>query len=263
MNAAAREVNAAAAIAARDVARMVKSPSALVFSVVFPVIFVGVLGGSIAQNLAAHAGFNYLQFVLVGMIASTLYMTTISGVTALIEDRENDFTQELFVAPVSRYAITAGKICGSAVASLALLPGIIVVALALRIPLDGAGLIRLLLLTPVLSVAGGALGMLFIGFVRNPQVAGMGAMLLVFPQMFLSGAFIPVRHSSGVLGLLARAMPMTYCVDLARGAFYAGSPAYHQVVLYPPAVDLAVTAAFFLIFIITGTVMFTRAERSR
>ena len=33
---------------------------------------------------------------------------------SLIEDRENDFTQELFIAPISRYAIVFGKILGEA-----------------------------------------------------------------------------------------------------------------------------------------------------
>jgi hypothetical protein len=37
-------------------------------------------------------------------------MSTAQGVISLIEDRENDFSQEIFVSPISRYAIVFGKI---------------------------------------------------------------------------------------------------------------------------------------------------------
>ena len=57
-------------------------------------------------------------------------------------------------------------------------------------------------------------------------MAGIGVALLVFPQMFLSGALIPVDASNGILGFLAKLMPMTYSIDLARNIFYAGKPEY-------------------------------------
>ncbi len=120
-----------------------------------------------------------------------------------------------------------------------------------------------LLLSPVLCLAGGALGIFFIGFVRDPKVAGMGSLLLVFPQMFLSGVLIPVRHASGLLALLTYMMPMTYSVDLARAVFYWGNAEYSRIVLYNPMLDLVVTAAFFVVFSVVGTILFTRAERCR
>ena len=46
----AREVNATFAIAWRDVLRAVKSPLSLAFTVVFPILFIGILGGSISAE---------------------------------------------------------------------------------------------------------------------------------------------------------------------------------------------------------------------
>ncbi len=109
---------------------------------------------------------------------------TIGGVVSLVEDRENDFTQEMFVSPISRYAIINGKIIGSSITSLFQLVGIFAVALLLRIPLGGVDVVRLLLLAPILCLAGGALGVFFIGFVRDPKVAGRGSLLLVFHKCF-------------------------------------------------------------------------------
>jgi ABC-2 type transport system permease protein len=259
----ARESNAMFAIAWREVLRAVKSPVSIAFTVIFPVIFMGILGGSISQNLGTSLPYAYLPFMLIGMIANTLYQGTITGVTNLVEERENDFTAELFVAPISRYAVLLGKIFGSAIASLISLVGILAMIFVMQIPLDMGDLLRVLALSPVLALAGGSLGVLFIGFVQDPKVAGIGVALLVFPQMFLAGALIPVSGSSGILGVLAKLMPMTYSIDLARNIFYAGKPEYAAVVLYPAWLDLAVTVGLFVAFTVVGTILFVRSDRNR
>ncbi|MBI3748137.1 MAG: ABC transporter permease [Chloroflexi bacterium] len=259
----AREVNATFAIAWREILRAIKSPASIGFTVLFPVIFMGITGGSISQNLGAALPYSYLPFMLIGMIANTMYLGTITGVTNLVEERENDFTAELFVAPISRYAVLLGKIIGSGVASLMSLVGIIATIFVMQIPIDLGDLLRVLALAPILALAGGALGVFFIGFVQDPKVAGLGVALLVFPQMFLSGALIPIANSSGILGLGAKLMPMTYSIDLARNVFYAGKPEYAAVVLHPAWLDLGVTAALFLVSTTVGTYLFVRADRNR
>jgi hypothetical protein len=47
-----RETNAVFAIAWREILRAVKSPLSLAFTVIFPILFIGILGGSIGQNSA-------------------------------------------------------------------------------------------------------------------------------------------------------------------------------------------------------------------
>jgi ABC-2 type transport system permease protein len=259
----AREANATFAIAWREILRAVKSPLSIAFTVIFPVIFIGILGGSISQNLSGALPYAYLPFMLIGMIANTMYQGTITGVTNLVEERENDFTAELFVAPISRYSVLLGKIIGSGLASLVSLVGIIAMIFVMQIPMNFGDLLRVIALAPVLALAGGSLGVFFIGFVQDPKVAGAGVALLVFPQMFLAGALIPVANSSGVLGLLAKVMPMTYSIDLARNIFYAGKPEASFTVLNSPWLDLAVTVGFFLVFTIVGTYLFVRADRNR
>ncbi len=259
----AREVNATFAIAWREVLRAIKSPVALAVTIVFPVIFMGILGGSISQNLGTALPYAYLPFMLIGMIANTLYQGTITGVTNLVEERENDFTAELFVAPISRFAVLIGKVIGSAIASLVSLVGILAMVFVMQIPLSAGDLLRVLALSPILALAGGALGVLFVGFVHDPRVAGVGVALLVFPQMFLAGALIPIQASSGFLGFLAKLMPMTYSIDLARNIFYAGKPEYALAVLHPAWLDLTVTVALFIAFTVVGTFFFVRKDRNR
>jgi ABC-2 type transport system permease protein len=258
-----REVSAVFAIAWREILRAVKSPLSLSFTVIFPILFIGVLGGSISQNLGNALPFDYLPFMLIGMIANTMYQGTITGVTNLVEERENDFTAELFVAPISRYAVLLGKLIGSGIAALVSLVGIVAMIFVMQIPMNPGDLLRVIALAPVLALAGGALGIFVIGITQDPKAVAISVPLLIFPQMFLSGALIPVAASTGILGLLAKIIPMTYSIDLARNIFYWGKPEYAAAVLHPFALDLAVTVAFFLVFTIVGTFLFVRADRNR
>jgi ABC-2 type transport system permease protein len=259
----AREMNATFAIAWREVLRAFKSPLSLAFTVIFPILFIGVLGGSISANLSGALPYAYLPFMLIGMIANSMYQGTITGVTNLVEERENDFTAELFVAPISRYAVLLGKLIGSGIAALVSLVGIVAMIFIMQIPMNAGDLLRVFALTPVLALAGGALGVFFIGITQDPKVVAVGVPLLIFPQMFLSGALIPVSASAGLLGFLAKIIPMTYSIDLARNIFYWGKPEYALAVLHPWTLDLAVTLGFFLFFTIVGTFLFVRADRNR
>ena len=203
----AREANAVFAIAWREILRAVKSPLSIAFTILFPILFIGVLGGSISQNLGSALPFAYLPFMLIGMIANTMYQGTITGMTNLVEERENDFTAELFVAPISRYAVLLGKLIGSGIASLVSLVGIVAMVFVMQIPMNFGDLLRVVALAPILALAGGSLGVLFVGITQDPKVVAVGVPLLIFPQMFLSGALIPVTASSGILGFLAQDPP--------------------------------------------------------
>ena len=124
-------------------------------------------------------------------------------------------------------------------------------------------MLRLFLITPTFCLVGASLGMLFIGFVQDAKVAQMGAMLIVMPQMFFSGTIIPISHSTGIIAFLAKLMPLTYLNDLARGVFYWQDSVYERVVLHHPLFNIIAIAAFFLVFSIIGTIMFTKSEQNR
>lgn len=250
-----RELNAMIVIAAREVVRFFKDwKGSLVFSLMFPVLFLGILGGSIAQNLSGGLSYDYLQFALLGMVANTLAMNTMMSVTSLVEDRENDFTQEIFVAPISRYSIILGKIVGGSITSVLQLFAFVIVAVVMGISIGLSAIGWILLMAPLICISGGALGVLIASiFSSSPKAADKGVIMFVFAQMFLSGAFIPVINSIGVLGILAHAMPMTYLVDLLRGLVYQGTPVYSQIVLYNPILDLVIVSAFSVVFFVVGT----------
>lgn len=258
-----RELNAVMTIAARDITLFFKSPGMIIMSLAMPLLMMGILGGSLAQNMAGGLTFNYGSFMLVGMLVNMLFMTTTTGITSLVEDHFTDFTQEMMISPVSRYSIVIGKIAGSSFGAIVSMLGTLIVGLVMGITLPVGQMLLILALSPLMCLSAGALAMIVIGLVKSNRMANMAVMLITMPQMFLSGAIIPINNASGVLLVLSRMMPMTYCLDLVRAVVYAGTPEYASVVLFNPAVTLIAIIAITAVCLIVGTFFFARSEKNR
>ncbi|MDR1392400.1 MAG: ABC transporter permease [Bifidobacteriaceae bacterium] len=259
----AREANAVIAVAARDITITLKSPGMLAMGLIMPLIMMGLIGGNLMQNMAGGLGFGLGQFMLVGMLVTMLFMLTTMGMVTLVDDSDGNYSAELLVSPVSRYAIVTGKIAGSAFTGLVSCLGVLAVGLVMGITLAPWQLLVLLILAPLFCLSGGALAMIVMGLIKNNKTANMAVMLLTMPQMFLAGAIIPVNQSTGILWLASRLMPMTYCVDLGRAVVYAGSPEYDSVVMFNPAVNLACLIGLTLVCLVVGTVLYARSEKNR
>jgi len=57
------ELNAVIAIAYRDLVKLLRDPARLISSLVFPLVFIGILGGSLDANLSDDVGYNFLVVV--------------------------------------------------------------------------------------------------------------------------------------------------------------------------------------------------------
>ncbi|MDR0817861.1 MAG: ABC transporter permease [Clostridiales Family XIII bacterium] len=258
-----RELNAVISIAARDITLSLKSPMTIIMSLAMPLVMMGMLGGSLAQNMAGGLGFDYKQFMMIGMMVNMLFMNTVMGLTSLVDDHETDFMQEMMISPVSRYSIVIGKIFGSSFNAIIGMLGTLIVGLAMGISISVVQFLLVLALSPLMCLSAGALAMILLGVIKNNKIANLAVMLVVMPQMFLSGAIIPITNSSGILLVLSRMMPMTYCLDLVRAVVYSGTPEYDSVVLFNPAVTLAAIVAITAACLITGTFFFARSEKNR
>lgn len=257
------ETSAVLAMAQRDVLKLLRDPARIVGTFVFPFVFIAILGGSFQASFGDDVGFNFLAFIFTGVLGQTLFSSSAQGVISLIEDRENDFSQEIFVSPISRYTIIFGKITGESL--VAMLQGVAVVAFSFLLGVSYTPL-QLLLLIPVCIAAclfGASFGVLVLANLSSQRAANQIFPFIMLPQFFLAGVFNPVQVLPWYLEILSRISPMRYAVDLIRNAFYAGSPEYSRVVADPPALNLAAMAAGFLVFLVVGTFLFVRRERNR
>jgi ABC-2 type transport system permease protein len=257
------DVGAVLTIASRDVLKLLRDRTRLVFSLVFPVLFVGLMGGTLQGNLGRAAGFNFIGFIFTGVLGMTLFQSSAQGLISLLQDRENDFSQEMFVSPISRYSIVFGKILGETVVAFVQSIPTIGLALALGVAISPPALALLVPVCVLACLVGGGFGVIAMSLLGNQRTAQQVFPFLVFPQFFLAGIFTPIKVLPWYLVPLSLASPMRYAVDLMRGVVYAGRPEYDRVVLLSPAVNLAVLVGMFAVFMAVGTALFVRQETNR
>jgi ABC-2 type transport system permease protein len=258
-----REVSAVLAIAHRDLLKFVRDPARMVSTFVFPLIFIGALGGSLQATFGQSANFNLLEFTFTGVFAQTLFQTTAFGLISLIEDRETDLTQEIFVSPISRYSIVMGKIVGETLVALPQGLVVILFAFIVRIELTPERVLGLIPTGIAACLLGGSFGLVILANLSSQRAANQIFPFVMLPQYFLAGVFNPIGGLPWYLDVLSRISPLRYAVDLVRGTYYFGLPDYKRVVVEGPVVDLAVTAVLFCVFLGLGTVLFVRGERNR
>jgi ABC-2 type transport system permease protein len=98
-------------------------------SLAMPLMMMGMIGGNLMQNMASGLGFDFGQFMLVGMLINMLFMTTTMSMTSLVDDHDIDFNQEVLVSPVSRYSLVIGKILGGSFGAIVSMAGTLIVGL--------------------------------------------------------------------------------------------------------------------------------------
>lgn len=259
--------NAILTIAYRDMLKFTHDRARIVSSFVFPFVFIGVIGASFQGSLGSALGFNFLIFTFTGVYAQTLFQSAAFGVISLIEDRDNDFTQEIFVSPVSRYAIIFGKILGEALVAMAqgvgIIAFVIIAALLSGISITVGQIVILIPVGIVVCLMGGAFGIIILANLRSRRAAEQIFPFIMLPQYFLAGVFNPLTNLPPLILFASLISPLRYAVDLTRGAFYTGTVEYPHTVLASPFLNFSVIFGLFAIFLIAGTILFIRAERNK
>src|SRR5947207_6321587 len=149
-------MNGILVIAYRDLLKFARDRARVVASLVFPFIFIAALGGSLQASFGSSLGYDFVAFTLTGVFAQTLFQSSAMGIVSLIEDRQNDFSQEIFVSPISRYSIVLGKIVGESLVALAQGLGILVFGFVLGVRFTGGELIGLVPVALAICLFSGA-----------------------------------------------------------------------------------------------------------
>jgi ABC-2 type transport system permease protein len=257
------EVSAILAIAHRDLVKLLRDRARVVSDFAFPLIFIGVLGTSLQAGFGTPGGFNLLTFVFTGVLGQTVWQSAALGVISLVADREQDFSQEMFVSPISRYSIIFGKIIGESLVALPQALAILVFGFVLGVPLSLPVLLALVGVAFLVAIFGGAFGILVLSNLKSQQSANQIFPFVMLPQFFLAGVFNPIDKLPWFLDILSRLAPMRYAIDLVRNVYYAGHPEPSRVALLDAPTNLAIIAAMFGLFMLAGTTLFVRSERNR
>jgi ABC-2 type transport system permease protein len=257
------ELSAVAVIAHRDFVKLLRDRVRLVSELAFPLVLVLLLGPALQSGFGAPGGLDLTSFVFSGVLAQTIWQSSVLGLVSLIADREEDFSQEIFVSPVSRYAIVAGKIIGESLVALPTGLGIVVVGLLIGVPLSPLILIVLVPVSVAIAIYGGAFGLLILSNISSQRTANQIFPFVLLPQFFLAGVFNPIHELPLPLAILSALSPLRYAVELMRNVFYGLQPGVAAPDMTPAPINAAVMAVSFVAFLAAGTVLFVRAERNR
>ena len=258
-----RELSAILAIAHRDFIKLIRDRPRIVADLAFPLIFIGILGSSLQAGYGSTSDINLLTFVFTGVLAQTVWQSAALGVISLIADREQDYSQEMFVSPVSRYAIIAGKILGESLVTLPQAAAILAFGAILGVPLNIPVLLLMIPVVFLLGIFGGAFGVIVLSNLRSQQAANQIFPFVMLPQFFLAGVFNPIGHLPWYLDVISHISPMRYAIDLLRNVYYSQLPESVPVALDSLPFNLAIIGVMFVGFMVVGTTLFVRSERNR
>ena len=254
------ELSAVLTLAHRDLVKLLRDRTRIVADFSFPLVFLGILGPTLQAGFGTVNGVNLMPFLFTGVVAQTVWQSSALGVISLLADREQDFSQEIFVSPISRYTIVFGKILGESLVAMPQAIAIVLFGMLLGVPFTAAQLGGVAVTVVVIALFGGAFGVFVLSRLDSQRQANQIFPFVMLPQFFLAGVFNPITNLPLPLDILSKIAPMRYAVDLVRDLYYAGTP---NVAAASLPTNLTVIGVEFAIFMVIGTAGFVRAERNR
>jgi ABC-2 type transport system permease protein len=208
------------ALGARSVKQTFRRPQLMAPIIVFPTLLLAIqtAGAGRAVDLEGFPEVNgFLDFMLAGaMIQSTLLAGNTGGI-ALAVDIEMGFTDRLFAAPISRYAIVLGRLAGTLVLGALAAVWFIAIGLIFGATIEGgvAGAFLIVVLVALSAAAFGGLGAAIALRTGKASVV-QGLFPLVLVILFLSTAFFPANKILEPAGSVAEYNPLSFIVDGVR-----------------------------------------------
>ncbi|HLI57849.1 MAG TPA: ABC transporter permease [Actinomycetota bacterium] len=254
-------MNALAAIAQRDLTKLLRDRTRLAVSLALPVALILGIGNILEPTVGRVTGLNSVTLAFVGVLSATLFQSSAAGMLSIVEDRDTDFSRELFVAPVPRLTLVAGRMAGETLVALCQGVCIVVFARLIGVSIGGGQLLALVLPCVASCLLGAAFGLAALSALPNQRSAMQVFEFLILPQYVLAGVLVPLTGLPGWVEGLSWAMPLRYPVGLTQAAFYAGTPDYRKVVTASPLLDLVVMVALFALLVAAGTAVLNFRER--
>jgi ABC-2 type transport system permease protein len=228
-------------IASRVLTQITRDRRTIALIIVAPLVIATIAGFSISNKMA-------LNMAAPGILAALIFFFgfLITGISFLRE-RTLGTLERLLVAPASRMDIVAGYLLGLLL--FALIQTLIMffyMVLVLDITYRG-DLWQILLFQVIIGVVAVSMGTFFSAFARNEFQMIQFIPLVIVPQIFLSGLFIPVAQLPVVLEWIAKFMPLTYGVEGIKALMEQGQN------LADIGKDIGILAAFAAAFLILAS----------
>ncbi len=222
---------AVAVITGRNLRRLARVPTLLVFATVQPVLFVLLFAYAFAGAVHVPGTARYIDYLLPGIFVLSLGFGASQTGVAIAEDLGTGMIDRFRSLPISGAAVLAGRVAADALRNLfvVLLMTGVGTAVGFRFhagPAPAAAAIGLAVAT---GVAFSWLNLLLGLAVRDPESAGLAGIFPVVILFFTSSVLVPVATMPGWLQAFAKANPITVITDALR-ALCLGGPTTRPVI---------------------------------
>lgn len=186
-----------------------RNPTAAVFIVFFPVLFLVIFGGGNGK-VDQYGGIPFHQFFIPSMLAYGLMNATYTNLAiSLTLRRENGLLKRLRITPLPAWA-SFGGLLGNSLVVATVIGAVVLVVGALAYGLTFPSHYLALVLTVAVGVITfSALGAAVSTLVPNEDSAGPIVNIVYFVLIFTSGTFFPVNPHS-VIGKAAAYFPVAH-----------------------------------------------------
>ncbi|MUV37909.1 Nodulation protein J [Lentibacillus sp. JNUCC-1] len=266
----------------RDVIKFFRDKPRLFGSFAMPFMFLILFGSGMSGAMKSMIGggassgpladFDFVSFMFPGIIGMVVFTTAVFSALSVVEDKDFGYMREILVSPMSRTAIAIGKVLGGS--TVAVIQGLMMLVF---IPFVGVSLtfMMVLKLIPTMFLVAftiSSIGLLIASTLKTSQGFQMVIQILLFPMLFLSGAFFPLNGMPGWMDFIVKINPLTYSVDMfkkivlqpetmsapLREAMGLDLSIFGHVISF--AEEVLVLLVIGAVFVVLATLKFSRAE---
>jgi len=234
-------------LASRVMTQIARDRRTIALIIVAPLVIATIAGYSISNKAM-------LNNAAPGILATLIFFFgfLITGISFLRE-RTQGTLERLMVAPVSRMDIVAGYLLGLVL--FALMQTLIMffyMVYVLDVTYQG-DLWQILVFQVLMGIVAVSMGTFFSAFARNEFQMIQFIPLVIVPQIFLSGLFIPISQLPSVLEWISKFLPLTYGVEGIKALMQQGQN------LLDVGKDIGILAAFAVGFLLLASLTLRKA----
>jgi ABC-2 type transport system permease protein len=203
----------------RELRPVVRDPFSLIFSLLQPLVFLGLFGPLLIGGSDAPAS-EVLQWFVPGILVMiALFGTGVTGSNLLMEMQTGSHERTL-VAPISRSSLIIGRALKEMAPIMVQAAVIALVTIPFGFSVNPLGMLIGLILIAVFGMGFGALSYaLALASKNRDWMFWAVQQATIFPLLILSGMLLPLEDGPGWMQVAESLNPITYVVSAERALF--------------------------------------------
>lgn len=210
--------------------------------------------GPVSLNVPnIYGNLEYLDFLIPGVIALTVFMGSVATTgSAIAGEKEDGTLVRMLMTPISKRSVILGKTIYQLILQLGRAVILILAAyLLLGFNMNGSWLLMSLVLV-IFTLGGVGMGIVMSSRVDDMESFFQLNMLITMPSMFVTGVFFPLSSVPDWMRYIAYCLPLTYAIDAMRIIMVKGQG------LNAISTDLIILTLFAIVTFAAGVHLFRR-----